>query len=153
MAGAIYELAKSPEVQSRLRQDPTLVDTAVEETVRLHAPVVMVARTVTSDTDIAGVSLRAGDRIGLNFAAASRDPDVCENPQSFDLDRAEVVHTAFGVGPHWCIGEHLARLEIRVTIEEMLMRIPDFRIQPGTTPKFESGQLRTMHELHLSWGS
>lgn len=151
MSGAIYELARAPHTRERLLDDSQRLATAVEETVRLHAPVVMVGRTVTEAVNVAGCELNPGDRIGLNYAAASRDPEVCSNPQRFDVDRDEVVHTAFGVGPHRCIGEHLARLEIRIAIEEFLKRIPTFEIKHGTVPRFESGQLRTMKELYLTW--
>ena len=89
--------------------------------------------------------------MALNYAAASRDPEVCSNPRKFDVHREEVVHTAFGVGPHRCIGENLARLEIRVSIDEFLRRIPDFALAPGTQPEFESGQLRMMKSLQLAW--
>ena len=151
MSGAIYVLASQPEVRHALLKHPEQMHTAVEETVRLYAPVVAVGRTVRNDVKVAGVALKAGARIALNYAAASRDPDACTNPQKFDIARDEVVHTAFGVGPHRCIGEHLARLEIRVAVEEFLKRIPQFELKPGTQPAYESGQLRTMKNLHLQW--
>ena len=151
ISGAMYELASKPDVRKEILQDSARLATAVEETVRLHAPVVAVGRTVRADTEVHGIEVKAGDRVALNFAAASRDPEVCANPRKFDVHREEVVHTAFGVGPHRCIGEHLARLEIRVSIEEFLKKIPDFELEPGTKPQFESGQLRTMKNLRLRW--
>ncbi|MFT4585259.1 MAG: cytochrome P450 [Gammaproteobacteria bacterium] len=151
MSGAIYELAKQPEIRRGLLGNEAQMHTAVEETVRMHAPVVAVGRTVREPIEVRGVQLKPGDRIALNYAAASRDPDVCSRPRNFDVEREEVVHTAFGVGPHRCIGEHLARLEIRIAVEEFLKRIPEFQIKIGTTPHFESGQLRTMKDLYLTW--
>ncbi len=151
IAGAVYELAQAPEARRAICDDQACLETAIDETVRLHAPVVAVGRTVKADVEVHGVPLRAGDRVALNYAAASRDPEVCSNPRRFDVHREEVVHTAFGVGPHRCIGENLARLEIRVSIEEVLRRIPEFALAPGTRPEFESGQLRTMKTLRLAW--
>lgn len=151
MSGAIYALASDPTIRAGLRRDASRTDTAVEETVRLYAPVVAVARSVREATEVGGEQLAAGDRIALNYAAASRDPEVCSHPERFDIERSEVVHTAFGVGPHRCLGEHLARLEIRVAIEEFTKRIPDFEVVPGTLPVYESGQLRTMKTLYLRW--
>ncbi len=151
MSGAIFALASDPALRAALRADPSRMDTAVEETVRLYAPVVAVGRTAREAVTLGGVALNAGDRIALNYAAASRDPEVCAAPARFDVTRHEVVHTAFGVGPHRCIGEHLARLEIRVAMEEFLQRIPEFELEPGTQPQYESGQLRTMKNLRLRW--
>jgi cytochrome P450 len=151
MSGAIYHLATHPEIRRELLADPSLIPNAVEETVRLYPPVVAPARTVRRDVEIAGVALRAGDRIALNYASASRDPEACENPTQFDVRRTNIVHAAFGVGVHRCLGSHLARLELRVTLEEFLARIPDFELEPGTTPVYESGQLRTMKDLHIRW--
>jgi cytochrome P450 len=74
---------------------------------------------------------------------------VVENPTKIDITRDTVLHSAFGVGPHRCIGSNLARLELRVTLEEWLKRIPDFGIKPGTEPIFETGILRTMKNLQL----
>ncbi|MCP5181859.1 MAG: cytochrome P450 [Pseudomonadales bacterium] len=151
MAGAMYEMARSRDVREAVMADAECLRTAVEETVRLYAPVVMVARSVRADTEVGGVRLQAGERVAINFAAASRDPEVCAAPREFDVRRNEVVHTAFGIGPHRCIGEHLARLEIRIAIEEFLRRIPDVAIAAGGEPVFESGQLRTMTRLRLAW--
>ena len=151
MAGAVLELARDADLRRTVLTVPGKLDGMVEETVRMYAPVVAVGRTVRADVTVAGEQFTAGDRIALNFAAASRDPSVCENPGVFDAARKEIVHTAFGVGPHRCLGEHLARLEIRVTVEEMLRQIPDFHLPPGARPRYESGQLRTMTTLPLSW--
>jgi cytochrome P450 len=151
IAGAMYELATKPDVRQAILRNPVCLTTAVEETVRLHAPVVAVGRTARVDVEVGGVAVKAGDRVALNFAAASRDSAMCENPRTFDVHRDEVVHTAFGIGPHRCLGEHLARLEIRVAIEEFLQRIPEFGLEPGTHPHYESGQLRTMKDLRLRW--
>ena len=151
ISGAIFALANDAAIRAALARDPSRIDTAVEEVVRLYAPVVAVGRSVREATEVGGQQLAVGDRIALNYAAASRDPEVCARPELFDLDRTEVVHTAFGVGPHRCLGEHLARLEIRVAIEEFMRRIPNFGVAPGTSPVYESGQLRTMKTLHLRW--
>lgn len=151
MAGAIYHFATHPEIRRDLIAHPELIPTAVEEVVRLYPPVVAPARTVKADVEIGGVQLKAGDRIALNYAAASRDPEACANPTEFDIRRTDIVQTAFGVGVHRCLGAHLARLELRVTIEEFLARIPDFELEPGTSPSYESAQLRTMKNLNIRW--
>ena len=151
MSGAMFEMACNPAVRKSVMTDAACMQTAVEETVRLYAPVVMVARTARRDVAIGDLKVSSGQRVALNFAAASRDPDVCRNPRKFDTARSEVVHTAFGIGPHRCIGEHLARLEIRVAVEEFLKRIPNVSLAPGTAPVYESGQLRTMKKLALCW--
>lgn len=151
MSGAMYEMARRPDARAAVLADPERLRTAVEETVRLYAPVVMVARSVRADVEVGGVNIVSGERVALNYAAASRDPEVCTNPREFDVNRHEVVHTAFGVGPHRCVGEHLARLEIRVAVEEFLKRIPDVSLNSDSRPTYESGQLRTMKELRLCW--
>jgi cytochrome P450 len=114
-------------------------------------PVVAPARQVTKDTELGGVQLKAGDWITLNYAASSRDPAATENAQKLDIRREGIVHAAFGIGPHRCLGSNLARLELKVTVEEFLRRIPEFRVKPGTTPTYETSQLRTMTSLHLEF--
>jgi cytochrome P450 len=151
MTAAAHYLATHDADRRALVADPDLVTTAVEEFVRMLPPVVAPARCVTKDTELGGVALAAGDWIVLNYAASSRDPAVTERADVLDIRRQDIVHSAFGVGPHRCLGSNLARLELRVTVEEMLRRIPEFRVVAGTEPSFETSQLRTMTSLHLEF--
>lgn len=151
MTAAMNHLANNDEDRRALAADPSLVAGAVEEFVRLFPPVVAPGRYVTKDVELGGVQLRAGDWVALNYAAASRDEDVTSNPTEFDLRRQQVVHSAFGVGVHRCLGSHLARLELKVTVEEFLRRIPEFWVPQGHKPSYETGQLRTMTSLELAF--
>jgi cytochrome P450 len=149
MAGAIHYLATHPAQRQMLVDNPDLIPRAVEEFVRVFPPVVALGRTCTKDVELAGAEMKEGDFVLLGYAAASRDPRVVENAAEIDISREEVLHSAFGVGVHRCIGSNLARLELKCTFEEWLKRIPDFGIKPGTEPVFETGILRTMKDLHL----
>ncbi len=151
LSASTHHLATHDADRRTLVAEPGLIPRAVEEFVRLFPPVVVVGRYVMKDATVAGVELKEGDWIGLNYAAASRDPAACTDPGALDVRREEVVHSAFGVGPHRCLGSHLARLELRVATEEFLRRIPDFRVTPGSVPAYETGQLRTMTALELSF--
>jgi cytochrome P450 len=151
MTAAMNYLATHDNDRKALVAEPALVATAVEEFVRLFPPVVAPARYVTKDVELGGVQLHAGDWVALNYAAASRDADVTPNPTQVDLQRQQIVHSAFGVGVHRCLGSHLARLELRVTLEEFLSRIPDFSVPEGHQASYETGQLRTMTSLELTF--
>jgi cytochrome P450 len=149
MSGAIHHLANNLEDQRTLREDPSLIPQAVEEFVRYFPPVVMLGRSVNEDIELGGHQFKKDDFVLLNFAAASRDPEAVDNPDQIDIFRETVVHTAFGVGVHRCIGSHLARLEVRVVIEEILKRLPEFR--ETEEPEYETGLLRAMRTLKLAW--
>jgi cytochrome P450 len=149
MAGAIHHLATHQGDREALVDNPDMIERAVEEFVRVFPPVVALGRTCTRDTEVAGTPMKEGDFVLLGYGAASRDPRVVENPSKIDITRQTVLHTAFGVGQHRCIGSNLARLELRATFDEWLKRIPDFGLKPGTQPTFETGILRTMKDLHL----
>lgn len=151
MAAAIGYLADNESTRRELAGDPSLIPQAVEEFVRLMAPVVAPGRCVMKDTKIGDLELKEGDWVALNFAAASRDPEVTENPTEVNIHRESVIHPAFGVGAHRCLGSHLARLELKVTLEEFLRRVPDFEITPGTAPVTESAQLRTTTSLDITF--
>ncbi|MGH8993803.1 MAG: cytochrome P450 [Acidimicrobiia bacterium] len=128
----LWQLAQHPEVQDLIRDDPDLRFSAVEESLRLDPPVQYFSRTVTRDTTFAGTPMAEGEKILLAWASANRDPDAFDRPDEFVYDRANNRHLSFGSGPHRCIGAHLARLEIRVTVEEVLNRLPTFRLaDPG----------------------
>ncbi|WP_245713662.1 cytochrome P450 [Nocardia vaccinii] len=151
MTAAMAYLAENSDLRARLVAEPGLIPKAVEEFVRLFSPVIAPARYVTEDATIGEVEFKKGDWIALNFAAASRDPELVPNPSILDVDREEAAHAAFGYGPHRCIGSHLARLELRVTLERVLQRIPNFAIKAGTAPVTETSQLRSTTSLQLTF--
>ena len=149
MGSAIHFLANNPDQRQILIDRPELMANAIEEFARVFPPVVMLGRTCTRDVEVAGTQMKAGDFVMLNYAASSRDPRVVEEPSKIDIARETVLHSAFGVGPHRCIGSNLARVELRTFLEEWLRRIPQFSVKPGTEPKYETGFLRTMRDLRL----
>jgi cytochrome P450 len=120
-------LSRDPALQDRLRADPALIPAAVEEFLRLCTPYRGFARTATRDVEIGGRTIRKDEPIALVYAAANRDPAVFPDPEAFVLDRPNIgEHLAFGRGAHHCAGIHLARLELRVTLEELLARTRRF---------------------------
>jgi cytochrome P450 len=149
MSGGMSHLATHPADREALVANPGLIPQAAEEFVRYYPPVVALGRSVTADVEVGGYLFKKGDYVLLNYAAASRDPDALDNPAELNIHRKSVPHSAFGVGVHRCIGAHLARLELKVTFEEFLRRIPEFRLKPGTGPVFETGILRSMKSLPL----
>jgi cytochrome P450 len=149
MAGAMHYLATNAGARETLVDNPDMIPAAVEEFARVYPPVVALGRTCMKDAEVAGTQFKECDFVLLGYGAASRDPRVVENPKEIDISRQTVLHSAFGVGPHRCIGSNLARLELAATFDEWLKRIPDFAVKPGTSPTTETGILRTMKDLHL----
>ena len=122
-AGAMYALSRDPEQFARVKADRTLLPGIVEEAIRWTTPVQHFMRMAASDTEIAGVPIKAGDWLMINYVAANHDPAQFENPRRFDAARSPNRHLAFGAGAHQCLGLHLARLEMRILFEELLDRI------------------------------
>ncbi|MGW6497686.1 cytochrome P450 [Nonomuraea angiospora] len=149
LAGMTYHLATHPADRARLAADPALHDKAIEEFVRVYAPVVALGRTVKEEVEIGGHTFKKGDWVMLNYAAACRDPRAYENPKTVDIDRDLPVNAAFGFGPHRCIGSHLARIEGKVVMQEFLRRIPDFSLKPGAAITYTTGLTRAMNNLPL----
>jgi cytochrome P450 len=120
---ALLQMGRDPALQSRLRGEPELIPTAIEETLRFDGPFQFHYRAAMHDTTIGGVPIPAGSRVLLMWAAANRDADAVEHPDEFDIERAVPrAHLAFGRGIHFCIGAPLARLEARIVIERLLQR-------------------------------
>ncbi|MGA2836709.1 MAG: cytochrome P450 [Acidimicrobiales bacterium] len=141
IGSSLWHLATHPDDAKTLATDPAAMPLAVEELLRAYSPVTM-ARIVTSDVEFRGCPMQAGDKVLMNFPAANRDPDAFEHPEQVILDRAHNRHVAFGSGIHRCAGSNLARMELRVAIEEWLKRIPEFRIEEGAEVTWAGGQVR-----------
>ncbi len=147
IGSALHHLATHPEDRRRLVAEPDLMPFAVEEFLRFYAPVTM-ARVVAADVEVSGCPMKEGDWTLLPFPAANRDPEVFERADEFVIDRARNRHAAFGLGIHRCLGSNLARMELRVAIEEWLARFPEF--EAAGEPRWSAGQVRGPRELPVS---
>jgi cytochrome P450 len=141
IGASLWHLAQHADDRRRLVEEPTLVPIAVEEFLRAYAPVTM-ARLVPQDIEWNGCAMKAGEWVLLPFPAANRDPEKFSAADEVVIDRAENRHAAFGLGVHRCIGSNLARMEMRVAIEEWLARFPDFELADGQAVTWAAGQVR-----------
>jgi cytochrome P450 len=134
LSTAFAELAAHPGLRRQLVADPAVIPAAVEELVRYDGPVVFVPRIATQDVDVAGQTIPAGAYVMIMIGAAGRDPAEHPDPDPIDFQRRELSF-AFGGGPHRCLGSHLARMEMRVALEEWHRRIPEYALAPGAAPR------------------
>jgi hypothetical protein len=148
IGSSLWHLATHDDDRRRLVSDPALMDTAVEELLRAYAPVTM-ARAVSRDVEFNGCPMRQGDKVLLSFPAANRDPSVFDRADEVLLDRQENRHVAFGSGIHRCAGSNLARMELRVALEEWLRRVPDFHLAEGADVLWAGGQVRGPRKLEV----
>jgi cholest-4-en-3-one 26-monooxygenase len=150
----VWNLARFPDQRQILLADPSVIAaTAVEEFIRFATPVLNMRRTVTSDHELHGQQLHAGDQVLLMYGAANTDDRAFDEPQRFDVTRRHNHHVAFGLGTHFCLGANLARLELRVVFEELLRRFPGYRLADGCIPSFAPGYFtRTLKELWVDFG-
>lgn len=129
IAGALLELLTHQPQLAAVRADPSLVDNAVEEALRFRGSLLSTTnRVALTDIDTGRVRIRKGDLVRFLLSAANRDPAVREDPHTFDIDRATTAHLGFGHGPHFCLGQRLARQEIRVALTEILDRFPTLEL-------------------------
>jgi cytochrome P450 len=149
IGSAIWHLAQHPDDAQRLRDDPSLWGTAIEELLRAYSPVTM-AREVAVDVDFAGCPMKAGDPLLLPFPAANRDPAFFTDPDEVIIDRAENRHVAFGVGIHRCLGSNLARLEVQVATQRFVERIAEFSLADPGAVTWSVGQVRGPRSLPLT---
>ena len=141
IGSTLWHLARHPADAARLVAEPELMATAIEEFLRVYSPVTM-ARVVTADSEFKGCPMAAGDKVLMNFPAANRDPVAFERAGEVVLDRAHNRHVAFGTGIHRCAGSNLARMELRVAVEEWLRRIPTYRLADDALVTWAGGQVR-----------
>ena len=143
-------LAQLPDVQARLAADPTLFPAAVNECLR-RLPLVSSAREVIADIEFDGVHIRAGEMILAPTELYAINATMNEDPLRFDLDRATRNHMAFGGGHHTCPGQFLARMEMKVLLEEWFARIPSFDLEPGQTLRHRGGIVGGCEPFILRW--
>ncbi len=142
IGSSLWHLAMNPHDLQRLRNDPALMPTAIEEFLRFYAPVTM-ARLVAQDHDFHGCPMKTDDWVLLPFPAANLDPQEFPRANEVLLDRAENRHAAFGLGIHRCLGSNLARLELSVAVEEFIARFPRFELADGEDAvEWSLGQIR-----------
>jgi hypothetical protein len=148
LGAALWHLAAHPSDREALVRDPALIPAAVEEFLRLYAPVT-IGRVVTSEVTIGERQIPPGERVILPWGAANHDPQVFEQPDTFVLGRERNRHLAFGVGIHRCLGAPLAQMELRVSLEEWLARIPEFDLAGPATVTWTGGNTRGPASLPL----
>ncbi|MFF7944699.1 cytochrome P450 [Nocardia gamkensis] len=142
-------LATNPDDRASLVSDPELIPDAIEEFLRAYT-IVIPGRKVTVDTDFHGCPMKAGDMVSVPLIAAMRDPEAFLDASTVDINRARNNHIAFGAGPHRCLGSHLARLELKIALEEWHRLIPDYTIPSGVNLT-ETGTQIGLESLPLEW--
>jgi cytochrome P450 len=148
ISGGVQLLIENPDERQKLVDDPSLLKSAVEEMLRVVTPIHSFSRTVTQDTELRGKQLKRGQKIFLAYPSANRDADEFEDPDTFRLDR-NPAHVAFGIGSHFCLGANLARMEMRVALEQVLRRMPDMEYAAGGPVLVPSSLVRTCAEMQV----
>ncbi len=152
IGASLLHLATHPEDRRRLVAQPELIPTAIEEFLRAYAPVTM-ARLVKKNVEIGGCPMKVDDWVLLPFPAANLDPAAFDHADEVLIDRAENRHLAFGLGIHRCLGSNLARLELRVAVEEFLAAFPNFEIADSDAVTWSVGQIRGPRTLPVRIGA
>ena len=150
MGYGIRHIAENPELQKELRGNPKLIVEAAEELLRRYTFTVP-SRRVAKDVEFGGWQMKQDDKLMLYLPGADLDEREFADPERFNLGRENKVHVAFGVGPHRCLGSHLARIELQVIYEQMLARLPEFRIDAEKGQKFHGGNIIAIDSLPLRW--
>jgi cytochrome P450 family 142 subfamily A polypeptide 1 len=152
ITGAVLALTEHPDQYRRLLDDPSLLPVAVEEFIRWVTPILNMRRTATRDTEVAGTEVSRGDELLLMYPSGNRDETIFDAPDRFDVGREPNPHIAFGFGTHFCLGAALARLEVRVMFEELLPRLRNLRLAPGTTAeRIPNAFVRGFRSLHVEF--
>jgi cholest-4-en-3-one 26-monooxygenase len=154
ISGGVEELLAHPDQVAQLAADPAgLMPGAVEEMLRWVTPIKNMARTATRDVELAGAQIRAGQELLLLYPSANRDEAVFERADTFDITRSPNPHLAFGFGAHFCLGNQLARLELRVMVERVLARLPDLRLatERGALPRRQANFISGIEEMPMAF--
>jgi cytochrome P450 len=134
----------------RFRNDKGVLRTSIEEMTRYVAPVQLTGRTALEEMEVAGATIRKGEFMMLLIGSANRDPDVFQDPESFDIGREENPHIGFGFGPHHCLGASLARLEAQVALPELINRVKGIELTTETLSYRDNIVLRGLKEMPVA---
>lgn len=149
--GGMLTLLEHPDQHRLLLERPDLLGRAIEEMLRFWPPVIHFRRTATRDTELAGTAIAAGDKVVVYHVAANRDPAVFADPHRFDITREPNDHVSFGFGPHFCIGAHLARLQMRAMVSQILGRLGHLELD-GEPVRLQSNFQQGLKSLPVRWG-
>jgi cytochrome P450 len=148
----LHGLLSNPDQLDALRNDRALLPQAIEEGLRWEAPLIGIMRTAARDTVVEGVPVTAGSIVAVNIGSANHDEKYWDDPERFDIFRPPRQHVAFAWGPHMCLGLHLARMETRVVITQLLDRLPDLRFDPDAKIRPITGAVfRAPQALPVTW--
>jgi cytochrome P450 len=150
LPGACVALLEHPQAAAELRADPALMPTAVDEMLRWWTPVMTFRRTAAVDCELGGQAIRAGEKVVVSFTSANRDEAVFASPDRFDVRRQPNPHLVFGYGPHFCLGAHLARIQMRALFEELLARTSSLSYA-GAPSYLRSNFQRGIKRLPVAW--
>lgn len=150
LAWSIIHLVHNPVQRQAIVDDPAMIPTAVEEILRIEAAITP-GRRATRDTRLGGVDIAAGDQLILMLCGANRDAGEFDSPVELDIERHPNRHLSFGGGPHRCIGSHLARIELKLALEELHRRIPDYALVDSDPPVLHSSQVRGCIRLPITF--
>jgi cytochrome P450 len=152
LGNALHALQCFPDERRRVLDDPSRIPDAVEETLRYEGSTQLMARTLTRDVELHGSRMAEGDKVLLLLGSANRDERAFDAPDRFDLDRPrDQQHVGFGHGIHVCLGAALARLEMRVSLEELLRRVPDYELDFARLVRVHNGNVRGYKEMPMSF--
>ena len=151
IANTCFLLSEHPDQKRRVLDDPGLIPDAAEESIRYFSPTAYMARTTTRDVPIHGETIPKGEKVALLCGAANRDERQFPDPDRFDILRRAERHLGFGHGPHFCLGARLARLEIRVALEEIHRRIPDYAADPDGVEYMHGGNVAGFNRVPIRY--
>lgn len=153
IGSSLWYLAEHPADKARLMAEPALIPTAIEEFLRFMSPIQLLGRSTVQRVLVGDTEIPSGETVAMCYGAANVDDEIFERPAECIIDRHPNPHIAFGTGPHSCIGAHLARLEMRVAIEEVFRRMSDYRLEDPSTPEYTPhGDLRGFWALPVVFG-
>jgi len=144
-------LLHHPDQWAALRDDPDCLESAVEELLRYDSPVQMTFREAAEDGEIAGKPLRRGELVAILLGSANRDPEIIPDPDRLDLQRKGSKHAAFGMGIHFCLGSHLARLEAQIAFRTLARRMPGLSLRAGALERREGIAFRGVKSLPVTF--